>query len=250
MAKRQTFYTRADLFEADISPRAKLVLAYLSRVSDKQGVSFPSVPTIAEKCGCCPNSARKALRELEAAGFISVTPATLPTKSGKIRWTSNRYTLLFVPSQNEVPLLQPVQEGTSTDEGLRYNSKLTMDVPYGHSQSVGDVTDHDPDGDREKKGLGAILSRLQLDLYEDKSFAKSVRHALRRMYHAESIRVKGETICREEVRSAMELLTIDHIDFVQHQLHEATGAVTCGERFLISCLYNAPLDCMAKTRCG
>ena len=250
MAKRQTFYTRADLFEADISPRAKLVLAYLSSVSDRQGVSFPSISTIAEKCGCCPNSARRAIRELEEAGYISITSATLPTKSGKTRWTSHRYTLLFVPSQNEVPLLQPVQEGTSTVAGLSYNSKLTIDVPYGHSQSVGDKNDPDPDPDGEKKELSAILSRLHLDLYEDKSFAKSVRHALRRMYHAESIRVNGEVIPREDVRSVLELLTVDHVDFVERQLREATAAVTCGERYLIACLYNAPLDCMAKNRCG
>ena len=249
MAKRQTFYTRADLFEANISPRAKLVLAYLSRVSDRQGVSFPSIPTIAEKCGCCQNTARKALRELEERGFISISAATLPTKSGKTRWTSHRYTLLFIPSKTEVPLLQPVKDPPSPDEGLSYNSKFTMGVPYGHSQSV-DTTDPDRDPDGEKKGLGAILSRLQLDLYEDKSFVKSVRHALRRMYHAESIRVKGEVIPRDQVRSCLELLTIDHIDFVQRQLSEATASVTWGEGYLISCLYNAPLDCMARSRCG
>lgn len=250
MGKRQTFYTRADLFEASISPRAKLVLAYLSRISDRQGVSFPSVPTISEKCGCCPNSARKALRELEEAGYISITAATLPTKSGKTRWTSHRYTLLFVPSQNEVPLLQPVQEGTATSEGLSNNSKTKIDVPYGHSPSVRDRTDPDHDPDGEKKGLSAVLSRLQLDLFEDRTFAKAVRHALRRMYHAESIQVNGEAIPREDVRSVLELLTIDHVDFVERQLREATSAVTCGERYLISCLYNAPMDCMAKNRCG
>lgn len=247
MAKRQTFYTRADLFEANISPRAKLVLAYLSRVSDRQGVSFPSIPTIAEKCGCCQNTARKALRELEAAGFISISAATLPTEHGRQRCTSNRYALLFIPSKSEGAPLQPVQGAPSRDEGHSYNSKGTIAVPYGHSQSV-DATDPDPDG--EKKGLSAILSRLQLDLFEDKSFSKSVRHALRRMYHAESIRVKGETIPRDQVRSSLELLTIDHIDFVQRQLSEATAAVTWGEGYLISCLYNAPLDCMAKSRCG
>ena len=95
MAKRQTFYTRADLFEAKISPRAKLVLAYLSRASNTQGQSWPAVPTVAEKCGCCPNSARKALRELEAAGFLSISANTLPTRRGRQRRTSNTYTLLF-----------------------------------------------------------------------------------------------------------------------------------------------------------
>ena len=143
-----------------------------------------------------------------------------------------------------------MQEGTAIIEGLGYNSKTKIDVPYGHSQSVGDVTDHDPDPDGEKKGLSAILSWLQLDLFEDKSFAKAVRHALRRMYHAESIRVNGAVIPREDVRSVLELLTIDHIDFVERQLREATSTVTCGEKYLIACLYNAPMDCMAKIRCG
>ena len=44
--KRQTFYIRADLFEVRISPRAKLILAYLFRVSDRQGRSHPSVSTV------------------------------------------------------------------------------------------------------------------------------------------------------------------------------------------------------------
>ena len=249
MGKRQTFYTRADLFEAKISPRAKLVLAYLSRVSNKQGQCWPAVPTIAEKCGCCENSARKALKELEAAGFISVTARDLPTKQGRLRHTSHIYTLLFLPSKDEGPLLQPVKEGTSADEGLRDNREITMDVPKGHSPSV-ETTDPDPDPDRGETSLKSILSRLQLDLFEDRPFAKAVRHALRRMYHSDSIRVKGERIPRETVREALSLLTIDHIDFVERQLREATSQVTCGETYLMSCLYNAPLDCLAKSRCG
>ena len=250
MTKRQTFYTRADLFEAKLSTRAKLVLTYLSRISDREGRSYPAVPTVAEKCGCCPNTARKALRELEAAGYITITARDLPTRQGHTRHTSHVYTLLFVPSKDEAPLLQPVKEGTAADEGLRYNRESIMDVPYGHSQSVYDGTDPDRDGEAPEGGLKAILFRLQLGLFEDKSFAKAVRHALRRMYHSDGLRVNGEMIPRDTVRDAMELLTIDHIDFVERQLHEATGYVTCAEKYLMSCLYNAPLDCMAKSRCG
>ena len=156
---------------------------------------------------------------------------------------------LTVHDKDEVPLLQPVQEGTATDAGPSYNSKITMDVPKGHSQSV-DQTDHDRDREREEKGLSAILSRLQLGIFYDKTFAKAVRHALRRMYHVESIRVKGETIPREDVRGVMELLTIDHIDFVERQLKEATSAVTCGEKYLIACLYNAPATAWPKFAAG
>lgn len=159
MAKRQTFYVRADLFERKLSPRAKLVLVYLSCVSNRQGVSFPSVSTVALCCGCCPNSARKALKELAAAGCLSITARTLPTRRGNRVHTSNIYTLLFVPSKNEAAPLQPVKGGTATDEGQRYNSKLTMDTPYGHSQSVYDRTDHDHDRDRQDQSVFAGRSR-------------------------------------------------------------------------------------------
>lgn len=247
MAQRRTFFAQADLFETNVGVRAKLILTYLCRVSNRQGVSFPSIPTIAEKCGCCPNTARKAIRELEQAGLITVAPAAISTRRGKLRRTSNRYTLLFVPAKSEGDALQPLQGGPSRDGGDGYNSKLTTAVPQGHSPSV-KATDQDGDADREETGLKAILSRLQLDLFEDKTFAKGIRHALRHMYHAESIRVQGEVIPRAQVRSVLELLTIDHIDFVERQLREAVSEVTCGERFLISCLYNAPLDCLARSR--
>ena len=92
--KRQTFYIRADLFEVRISPRAKLILAYLFRVSDRQGRSHPSVSTVAYRCGCCPNSARKALHELEGAGLVAVTPNSLPTRRGNRVHAANTYTLL------------------------------------------------------------------------------------------------------------------------------------------------------------
>ena len=142
-----------------------------------------------------------------------------------------------------------MKEGTSADEGLRDDREIPIDVPKGHSPSV-ETTDPDPDPDRGETSLKTILSRLQLDLFEDRPFAKAVRHALRRMYHAESIRVNGRIVPREDVRSALELLTVDHIDFVERQLREATSQVTCGETYLMSCLYNAPLDCLAKSRCG
>ena len=143
--KRQTFYIRADLFEVRISPRAKLILAYLFRVSDRQGRSHPSVSTVAYRCGCCPNSARKALHELEGAGLVAVTPNSLPTRRGNRVHTANTYTLLFLTSQNAGAPLHGLKEGTPRDAGLRYDRDFTIDVPYGHSPSVSDRTDPDPD---------------------------------------------------------------------------------------------------------
>ena len=143
--KRQTFYIRADLFEMRISPRAKLILAYLFRVSDRQGRSHPSVSTVAYRCGCCPNSARKALHELEGAGLVAVTPNSLPTRRGNRVHAANTYTLLFLTSQDAGAPLHGLKGGTPRDAGLRYDRDFTIDVPYGHSPSVSDRTDTDPD---------------------------------------------------------------------------------------------------------
>ena len=129
MAKRKTFYVRADLFEARISLRAKLVLVYLSRVSDRQGVSFPSVPTIARMCGCCPNTARKAIRELAGAGFISVAAATLPTRSGKTRCATNRYTLLLFPHEMKYPSFIPCRGVLQPVKGLVIIENLQWTFP-------------------------------------------------------------------------------------------------------------------------
>ena len=143
--KRQTFYIRADLFEVRISPRAKLILAYLFRVSDRQGRSHPSVSTVAYRCGCCPNSARKALHELEGAGLVAVTPNSLPTRRGNRVHAANTYTLLFLTSQDAGAPLHGLKGGTPRDAGLRYDRDFTIDVPKGHSPSVYDRTDPDPD---------------------------------------------------------------------------------------------------------
>lgn len=143
--KRQTFYIRADLFEVRISPRAKLILAYLFRVSDRQGRSHPSVSTVAYRCGYCPNSARKALHELEGAGLVAVTPNSLPTRRGNRVHAANTYTLLFLTSQDAGAPLHGLKGGTPRDAGLRYDRDFTIDVPYGHSPSVSDRTDPDPD---------------------------------------------------------------------------------------------------------
>ena len=91
MAKRTTFYVTTALFEMDISFKAKLVLTYLSRTSNKEGTCYPSIASIARCCGCCKNTVRKALRELESAGIVSVTPSYAErTVSGGARRTSIR----------------------------------------------------------------------------------------------------------------------------------------------------------------
>ncbi len=66
------------------------------------------------------------------------------------------------------------------------------------------------------------------------------------MYRMPSLSVNGTRVDNAAIRDRIRLLTIDHVDYVERQLDNFTGDVTNGERYLMSCLYNAPVDCMVK----
>ena len=237
MAKRTTFYVMADLFNVPLSPMAKLVLVYLSRCCNRQGVCNPSIGTIAYSCGYCRNTAHKAIRELEQAGMITVKSDYAPTKRGKRRRQPNTYTLRCPTSPNALP---PVQQmpgpGAPAEQEINDNSNTIIAVP-----SVGITGDDGND-------LEQILEKLHLDIFEDQPFARSIEQAIRTMYRAEEIMVKKQRIPQDAVRDRLRMLTIDHIDFIEAQLGNRYDPVTCGENYLISCLYNAPMDCMVNAR--
>ena len=237
MTRRTTFYVMADLFTVPLSPMAKLVLVYLSRCCNKQGVCNPSIGTIAYSCNCCRNTVRKAIRELEQTGMIMVTSEYAPTKRGKRRRQPNTYTLRCPTSPNAPPPVQQMPGTGSPDEQeINDNSNTIIAVP-----SIGITGDDGND-------LEEILEKLHLDTFEDRPFARSIEQAIRTMYRTEEITVKKQRIPRDAARDRLRLLTIDHIDYIEAQLGNRYDPVTCGESYLISCLYNAPMDYMVNAR--
>ena len=183
MAKRTTFYVTTALFEMDISFKAKLVLTYLSRTSNKEGTCYPSIASIARCCGCCKNTVRKALRELESAGIVSVTPSYAESKNGKRRRQANIYTLRIPGSPDAPAPVQPVLEGGATNGAeVNNDSNTIIAVP-----SIGTTGDDGTDLER-------ILAKLHLDTFYDQGFAKSIDQAIRTMYRAEEITVKKQQI--------------------------------------------------------
>ena len=237
MAKRTTFYVTTTLFEMGISSKAKLVLTYLSRTSNKDATCYPSIASIARCCGCCKNTVRKALRELESAGIVSVTPSYAESKNGKRRRQANIYTLRIPGSPDAPAPVQIVLEGGAANGAeVNNDSNTIIAVP-----SIGTTGDDGNDLER-------ILAKLHLDTFYDQGFARSIEQAIRTMYRAEEITVKKQRIPRDAVQNRLWMLTIDHIDFIQAQLGNSCDPVTCGENYLISCLYNAPMDCMVNAR--
>ena len=254
---RRTFYTTTQIFEADVPASAKLVLAYLSRVANRRGVCFPSIETIAEQCGYCKNTVRRALLALEQAGMIRIERNRhSETRHGRMRRTANRYTLTHpVAPQKEDAGAQPSEAdpkaadapgsvqslhrvGAADEREINHNSKLTMaKIPPSFRRK-----------EQDEKELDAILEKLNLNLYEDQTFACGVAHAIRTMYRAEGITVKKQLIPQGAVRSALRMLRIEHIDYVLRKLEEQPDRIVDGERYLISCIYCAPLDCMVNAQ--
>lgn len=58
-------------FSSELKPRARLVLQVLVLHCNKEGECFPSIKTIAAKCGYGVSTVKRALDELVKAGYLS-----------------------------------------------------------------------------------------------------------------------------------------------------------------------------------
>ncbi|HEU5430480.1 MAG TPA: helix-turn-helix domain-containing protein, partial [Thermomicrobiales bacterium] len=79
-----------------IGPAAIAVYAALARRADRDGDSWPRLRSIADQAATSPNTARRAIRLLEALGLVEVAARY---EQGSHRQTSNLYTLLTPPAQ-------------------------------------------------------------------------------------------------------------------------------------------------------
>ena len=78
-------------FSSELRPRARLVLQVLVLHCNKEGECFPSIKTIAAKCGYGVSTVKRALDELVKAGYIVKQARFDERKNGG--QTSNLYTL-------------------------------------------------------------------------------------------------------------------------------------------------------------
>ena len=88
-------------FSSELRPRARLVLQVLVLHCNKEGECFPSIKTIAAKCGYGISTVKRALDELVEAGYIIKQARFDERKNGG--QTSNLYTLCVEAPQPPVP---------------------------------------------------------------------------------------------------------------------------------------------------
>ena len=101
-------------------------------------------------------------------------------------------------------------------------------------------------GRDDEDGLERTIDGTQLHLYleAEPEFAKAIENAIRTMWRAESTKVNRRAVPRDEVRSVLRRLTIDHIDSILDRLRsmDPEEPVVNGQAYLMACIYNAPAD--------
>lgn len=111
-------------FSSELKPRARLVLQVLVLHCNKEGECFPSIKTIAAKCGYGVSTVKRALDELVKAGYIVKQARFDERKNGG--QTSNLYTLCSdLPCPDE-PENAPVLEDDASDESPRQCSRKAL----------------------------------------------------------------------------------------------------------------------------
>ena len=101
-------------FSSELRPRARLVLQVLVLHCNKEGECFPSIKTIAAKCGYGVSTVKRALDELVKAGYIVKQARFDERKNGG--QTSNLYTLCSDLPYPDEPENAPVSEDDASDE--------------------------------------------------------------------------------------------------------------------------------------
>ena len=108
-------------FSSELKPRARLVLQVLVLHCNKEGECFPSIKTIAAKCGYGVSTVKRALDELVKAGYIVKQARFDERKNGG--QTSNLYTLCSdLPCPDE-PENAPMPEDDASDESPAVQSE-------------------------------------------------------------------------------------------------------------------------------
>ncbi len=96
-------------YASSLKSRALSILIYLIDRSNKELTCFPAIPTIAEQLHISVSTVKRALRELEDAGFIIREFRFRENNKGQ---TSNLYTLVLF----ECPITSDEKEGLEPNE--------------------------------------------------------------------------------------------------------------------------------------
>ena len=177
-------------------PLTKLVLIALSEFANENGLCWPSVRTLAERCETSERSVRREIRKLEASGIVS-------TNSSRGR-TSNRYTI----TRQHMPGCQtqpgPIVRSTRTNG--QGNSDNTSGLTRTNSPPIRSVEPvKEPSGGRRPP----ISSCERIGLEKERDRKEAIVNRLR----AQDFRSADDIAVLKEAKARIaEIDELTHID--------------------------------------
>ena len=133
-------------FSSDLRPRARLVLQVLILHCNKEGECFPSIKTIAAKCGYGSSTVKRALDELVKAGYIVKEARFDERKNGG--QTSNLYTLCSdLPCPDEAENAPVPEDGTSDESPAAHLESALADACETPDSTLGEQSAAMPTAD-------------------------------------------------------------------------------------------------------
>ena len=253
METRKEFYVVSEIWDMDLSCRARTVFAYLSYCSNRNGESFPSVARIAKECGMSENTARRKLNELIDKGFISSRPRMVKTINGN-RQTSNVYRILLERgSRKSAP--KPPESAAEKKKAEKLPeapaqakpeapAPAAMNALPGMQPASAAPPAKKPEDDDEA-GLERLLERLDLKRFsEDGYAARALEFAITDLWYAEQTKICGDLISKKRMRRRLKELDQDAIDDVMDSMGEE--GIENKASYIKACLYNAPMRANAR----
>lgn len=242
--RRERFYVRTDVWVYGLSANAIAVYTYLCYCATRDGVCWTRHKQMAKMCSLSVSTVKRMLKELEEKQFIRTQPQFQLLSNGLYRQTANCYQLLPIPPFRENPTPVHTQQGEGVCVNREINNNLFYTNTLIQSSSEGTAIAADADGKAgsEEEALQALIDRLELNIYPNRSFAKLVEMTIRQMYRSPSMRIEGMELPQAQIRERLHMLNTACIDRVEDILCERGEEIKNIGGYVAVCLYKAPME--------
>ena len=221
---REVFYVSTNIWKQEVGLFELAVYVYLCYCSNIRGESFPSMAAIARNCHMSHRRAQSAVAMLEKRGIIERVQ----------RRESKR---------NSLPNLYRLRTGVFSGKRTPKHFK-EQELPALAGDEAVFAKAPGPDHEEPDPELDELLESIApLDPDDHDPMLEAIYLAVARMWRAPSIKVGGTEIPGSEVRKRLKLLDCDSIHSIMLAMRERK--VVNRSAYLVSCIFNAPLETLA-----
>jgi len=225
-----------------LSNRAKAVFIALASFSNKDDTCFPSVATIAKRCGLSESTVHRAIADLIVMELIIKT-ANYRENMG---CTSNTYTLI---NPLEAANMAPAPCQTDRGEGVNLIPTIEYDNSFNMNNLTCSIqTDIEDDFEitkREKNEItvNEILESCELPFIRvnyGEDFSSMLKNTVYRLYYSERLRIGNVVLPQEVIRESLRYLNYHTLETAIEKLKDnPKRKVKNSSAYLTVLLFNA-----------